>query len=198
MPRGQGHWTLFLFWGRGCLQRTRRTRKLTANCTWPKTGTPKLRYRRPPRVGPTVRVSGCTEAQRPSMVPGGWGGVSQAWVGPQHHHPSHPLPGHSRCHPCLCNPPLFPQLCPWPCGSAYRPPSRGPHQTLSEVPCPRKLPSTGQAWEPAQFAGQSLPSQATREIAMGSQPRESGEEGLVGKGPLEPVVRARAGVQGRP
>lgn len=43
VPKGQGHWTLFVFWGRGCHQRTRKTRKLTANCTWPKTGTPKLR-----------------------------------------------------------------------------------------------------------------------------------------------------------
>lgn len=69
--RSQGHLTLFTFWSTGCLHRTRRTRKLTANCTWPKAGTPKLRYRKPPRVGPTVRVSGCIEAQRPIMVPVG-------------------------------------------------------------------------------------------------------------------------------
>lgn len=52
-----------------------------ANCKWPKAGTPKLRYRKPPRVGPMVRVSGCIEAQRPSMVPVGGRGVSQARAG---------------------------------------------------------------------------------------------------------------------
>lgn len=93
---GQGHWALPIFRGTGCLQRTRKTMKLTANCTWPKTGTPKPRYRRPPRVGPRVRISGCTEAQRPSMVPeAGEGGSSLAWPVPEHHCPSGPSPGHS-------------------------------------------------------------------------------------------------------
>lgn len=79
--RSQGHLALFTFWSIGCLHRTRRTRKLMANCKWPKAGTPKLRYRKPPRVGPMVRVSGCIEAQRPSMVPVGGRGVSQARAG---------------------------------------------------------------------------------------------------------------------
>lgn len=95
LPGGQRHWALSIFRGTGCFQRTRRTMKLTANCTWPKTGTPKLRYRRPPRVGPRVRVSGCTEAQRPSMVPAaGKGGSSPAWPVPEHHCPRGPCPGH--------------------------------------------------------------------------------------------------------
>lgn len=83
LPGSQRHWALSIFQGTGCLQRTRRTTKLTANCTWPKTGTPKLRYRRPPRVGPRVRVSGCTEAQRPSMAPAAGGGrVKSGLAGP--------------------------------------------------------------------------------------------------------------------
>lgn len=106
--QGQGHQTLSALWGRGCLQRTRKTRKLTANCTWPKTETPKLRYRRPPTVGPQgagQRLHGGTEAQH---GPCGAGvRVRPGWV-PQRHRAGRPLPGCARGLPCPPAPPPGP------------------------------------------------------------------------------------------
>lgn len=73
--------------------------EVTANCTWPKTGTPKLRYRRPPRVGPQ---GPCQHAQGrgPAWPCGGKGRSSPAWPVPEHHCPSGPCPGHAPGLPC--------------------------------------------------------------------------------------------------
>lgn len=154
VPWDHGHHTLSVFWGRGCLQSTRRTRTLVANCTWPKTGTPKLWYRRPPTMGPRVRVKGCTEAQRPSMVPKGWGrgggksgsarslGATTLATHSLDSAKASPTPPSS--HPAFTPPALSTQTC----GSAgFRPPSwAGAARHFSDVglslrPAPESSPA---------------------------------------------------------
>lgn len=163
--RSQGHLALFTFWSIGCLHRTRRTRKLMANCKWPKAGTPKLRYRKPPRVGPMVRVSGCIEAQRPSMVPVGGRGVSQARAGSWGPPPRLPRSRAQRGLRCVPDPPR-----PGPAG-------RLPVATPVLRPQARRGLGTGAS------TGQALSSGAARELAMTSQRADAGEMGLAAKGP---------------
>lgn len=163
--------------------------KLTANCTWPKTGTPKLRYRRPPRVGPRVRVSGCTEAQRPSMVPvAGKGGSSPAWPVPEHHCPSGPCPGHGPGLPVPPSSAPHPSSLPLACLPVC--PLRATHGEHCGLRlwCLCPAPESAQAraepgsWAPGRGPGATRPPQPVRDTAPQPSSAQPGEAPMLGVG----------------